>query len=534
MKKLQGYIVKNTLRALIPAFTALVLLMVVGFCMQLLHDGLDVVRLGLLVPLVFAYCVPMVLPAAFLTAIIMAFGRLSADNELTAIRAAGIPLLSVIHPVLTAGILLSLVAAYFQFEMVPRLRGSIKALRYEALKQVLLDKVALSWKRQFCFPPAFIQYNDFRDGKMLGVVVMEVREQRPRTIITAATSSVRPDPERSEDVVFEMNDCVITRFDIQETNQPLTFASERARYSVRVAPTADEVLTHSNYLTLGPLLRELQLVCRRLSGQAPLEEPNAARQSAISKRNKLDAQIGVLDKVLAAAEGKMQRSGIQEVRRQQQILDRDKKLIDELQQRLQELQKQQADCLKQINDMRTAGRDLERVVELQKQHSSLLAQVDAKKRELEGLNAEVAAAQKHRDEANAQSAQLQDQVQELKQRRGVLTGQREALSKTIRLAADQADLREIKILFHKRLAQALSVFVFALIGIPLGILPSRRSIMVAFGMSFGIVLLIFYPFLILGQILAEAGTVPIGPAIWAGDAVTLIIGAALMAYVLRR
>jgi lipopolysaccharide export LptBFGC system permease protein LptF len=493
-----------------------------------------VVRLGLLLPLVLAYCVPMVLPAAFLTAIIMAFGRLSADNELTAIRAAGIPLFSVIHPVLTAGIILSLVAAYFQFETVPRVRGTIKALRYEALKQVLLDKVALSWKRQFSFPPAFIQYNDFRDGKMLGVVVVEVRGQRPRTIMTAASSSVRPDPEHSEDVVFEMNDCVITRFDIQEANQPQTIASERALYSVRVAPSADEVLTHSNYLTLGPLLRELQRVRGRLSGQARLDEPNVARQKAMGKRNSLDAQIGKLDQVLAATEGKLQRSGIQEVRRQQQALDGHKKLIDEGQQRLQELQKQQADCLKQINDMQAAGRDLERLVELQRQHSSLLAQVDAKKKEVEGLNAQVAAAQKVRDKANALSAQLQAQVDELKQRREVLTGQREELSKTIRLAADQTDLKEIKILLHKRLAQALSVFVFALIGIPLGILPSRRSIMIAFGMSFAIVLLVFYPLLILGQIMAEAGTVPIGPAIWTGDALTFVIGAALMTYVLRR
>jgi len=534
MKKLQGYILANTLKAFIPAFTALVMLMVVGFCMQLLHDGLDVVRLGLLLPLVLAYCVPMVLPAAFLTAIILAFGRLSADNELIAVRAAGIPLLSVIHPVLTAAIVLSLVAAYFQFEMVPRVRGTIRALRYEALKQVLLDKVALSWKRQFSFPPAFIQYNDFRDGKMLGVVVVEVRDQRPRTIITAATSSVRPDPERSEDVVFEMNDCVITRFDMAETNQPQTIASERALYSVRVAPTADELLTHSNYLTLGPLLRELQRVRQRLSGQSRLNEPNSARQKAMGKRNRLDAEIAQLDKVLAERDGKLQKSGIQEARRQQQTIDRDNKLIEEGQQRLRELQKQQADCLKQINEMQAAGRELERVVELQKQHSSLLTQVDARKKDVEALTAEVAAAQKDKDKANALSAQLQGQVDELNQRRNVLTGQREELSKTIRLAVDQADLKDIKILFHKRLAQALSVFVFALIGIPLGILPSRRSIMIAFGMSFAIVLLVFYPLLILGQIMAEAGRVPLGPAIWTGDILTFAIGAALTAYVLRR
>jgi lipopolysaccharide export LptBFGC system permease protein LptF len=80
----------------------------------------------------------------------------------------------------------------------------------------------------------------------------------------------------------------------------------------------------------------------------------------------------------------------------------------------------------------------------------------------------------------------------------------------------------------------MSVFVFALVGIPLGALPGRRSVMVAFGMSFAIVLLIFYPLLILGQIMAEAGRVPAAPALWAGDGLTFAIGVVLMVWLLRR
>ncbi|MHC4480491.1 MAG: LptF/LptG family permease, partial [Planctomycetota bacterium] len=111
MKKLQSYIMSSTLKALILAFVALVMLMVVGLCMQLLHEGLDVVRLSPMLPPMFAYCVPIVLPSAFLTAVIMTFGRLSADNELIAIRAAGVHLFSVVYPVLLTGLGLSLVAA---------------------------------------------------------------------------------------------------------------------------------------------------------------------------------------------------------------------------------------------------------------------------------------------------------------------------------------------------------------------------------------------------------------------------------------
>ena len=144
MTRLQRYILLDTLKATVPAFAALVLIMVVGFCMQLLHDGLDVVRLRPLLPPLVVYCVPMVLPSALLTAVIMVLGRLSADNEVLAMRAAGIHLFSVVWPLLATALVLSGVAVVIQFEALPRARGQMRALKYYALQQILLDSVELS------------------------------------------------------------------------------------------------------------------------------------------------------------------------------------------------------------------------------------------------------------------------------------------------------------------------------------------------------------------------------------------------------
>jgi lipopolysaccharide export LptBFGC system permease protein LptF len=534
MKKLQKYVLFTALKALVPAFAALVLLMVVGVCMQLLREGLDIVRLSPLLPPVFAYCVPVVLPSAFLTAVIMAFGRLSADNELMAVRAAGVHLFSVVYPVLGAAAVLSLVAAFFQFEAVPRARASIKALEYRALRQILLDKVALSGRRQFSFGRAFIQYDDFRDGQMIGLVALEVEGHKPPTIITAASCTIRPDPEHDERVVFEMRDCVLTSFEREEYGAPRTVTGVRYTYFVKVAPKIEEIRTHRKHLPLLPLLRERKRLRNSVGRRPAFRNPQAETADERNQRDRLDVRIRRLDGTLQDRQGKYRKYADQLPRQHEQVIEANRDLIRDAQQQLEDLQQQQAECMKQLDAMHDSDADLARLVELQRTQGRLLAKIEATKTQIQELRAKTVEAEAAIEGAAAKAAELRGDVAELEQHRQVLLRQRRELTQTIRSAQDQEDLTSIVIRIHKRLAQAVSVFVFVLVGIPLGIVASRRSVMVAFGISFAIVLMVFYPFLILGQIAAEAGSVPAFPGMWVGNGLTFLIGLALMARVMSR
>jgi lipopolysaccharide export LptBFGC system permease protein LptF len=534
MKKLQLYVLRSILAAFLPAFMALTLLMTVGLCMQLLHEGLDVVRLSGLLPPMLAYCVPVVLPSAFLTAVILAFGRLSADNELTAMRAAGISLGRVVHPVLLAAVGLSLVAAYFQFESVPRARAAMKALRYRALKQILLDRVALSWRRQLSFPPAHIQYEDFEEGEMKEVVVLEIEADRPRTIITAESSTVRPDPEHSEIIVFELSDCIITRFDMQEAAETRTLRSEKVIYSVRVAPEEEDIYKHRKHLPLVPLLQERRRLKEAMAGRTLFDDPEEVQRDALEERKRLGVWLGKIERALESSRQKHAKYAVQEPRRERELIERNRKLIAEAEQRVQDLQKQQAEVAAELEAMQGEAEDLEREVELRQRQRDLLAWIEEARQDIRPLQAELAEAEAALQEAADRAAQLEVEIRELAQRREDLLKERRELNHIVNQASDQHELDSISVRIHKRLTQAASVFVFALVGIPLGILASRRHVMVAFGISFAIVLLVFYPFLILGQMAAEAGAMPVAPAMWAGNAFTFVIGAALTARVLTR
>jgi lipopolysaccharide export system permease protein len=84
-----------------------------------LADQLPPIMLVRLILLLLPYAIIYALPAGILTGVLLTLGRLSADSEITAMRAAGISLIRVARPVFALAALGTATAVYANFESMP-------------------------------------------------------------------------------------------------------------------------------------------------------------------------------------------------------------------------------------------------------------------------------------------------------------------------------------------------------------------------------------------------------------------------------
>jgi lipopolysaccharide export system permease protein len=130
---LNRYVLKEHLGPLLFAGSALTSLMLLNYIAKefakLAGKGLGWGVIGEFFVLAIPFTVAMTLPMAVLVATLYAFGRLAAENEITALRASGIGIRDLLVPVMIGGMVLSFVMVAFNDQVLPRANHRLRNLQ---------------------------------------------------------------------------------------------------------------------------------------------------------------------------------------------------------------------------------------------------------------------------------------------------------------------------------------------------------------------------------------------------------------------
>ncbi|GMV98984.1 MAG: hypothetical protein AMXMBFR84_01240 [Candidatus Hydrogenedentota bacterium] len=146
----------------------------------------DVVRLiAYFLPTIVSY----VIPITYMLGILMAFGRLAQNNEITAMKAAGIPLKQVVMPVIALGAVLSAFCFLLQDRVQPAAFARVNALIFQELpKRITLEVLPPGVMHEFGNWRIYYRDRDVATKTLLNVEIMDQVTAGERKIYLAESA----------------------------------------------------------------------------------------------------------------------------------------------------------------------------------------------------------------------------------------------------------------------------------------------------------------------------------------------------------
>ncbi len=216
MKTLHNYLTRQVLASLLMTVAVFTFVLLIGNVLKEIlallvsgHATLGSVieAVGLLIPFVWVFALPM----GLLTAMLLVFGRFSADQELTAVRASGISLLSLITPVLFLSLICCGVSAWINMELGPQCRVVYNNLFFKMKSELLNAQIPEGqYVRDF---PGYVFYTEKNRGGELQevrVIVLANETNGTATAVFAPRGRIEMDVPNKQLILHLFNALSLT------------------------------------------------------------------------------------------------------------------------------------------------------------------------------------------------------------------------------------------------------------------------------------------------------------------------------------
>ena len=215
-------------------------------------------------PIVLAFTIPW----AALVSVMLVFGRLSADNEITAMRSSGISILQIVSPIIVIAFFLTCICLYLQLQVGPYYLGKARVL----VKNVLIDQPTALFE-----PGIPIKFDDLRIyiGSKDGNVIKNVQVYRMgksggwEQDVTASKGEVEVDRQKQVLNVILHNATIAAH----EGNTTRHTFSEKLTFSTNYGKefSSENVSMRDKFLRFMDILARLSLEKKRGADTTNLE-----------------------------------------------------------------------------------------------------------------------------------------------------------------------------------------------------------------------------------------------------------------------
>ena len=241
LKLLSKYTLKEVA---VPAVLALLIVGFLAVIVELREKSenipIEYVRVVDIARLLFYFLpslVAFVIPITYMMGILLAFGSLAQNNEITAMKAAGIPLKRVLLPVLVAGALLSAVTFLLQDQVQPlALQRAIDLMYRELPMRGTVDILPAGRMHEFGPWRVYFRERDPKTGTLHGIDLLKENEDGSVWAYWAESARVEKDGAQSiihinnGRLIMPQEDGTAVQTGLQDTRIALpSVTAERAR-----------------------------------------------------------------------------------------------------------------------------------------------------------------------------------------------------------------------------------------------------------------------------------------------------------------
>jgi lipopolysaccharide export system permease protein len=210
-----------------------------------------------------------VLPLSMTIGILLGLGRLTADNEIAAVKSSGIPVTRLLPPVLALGLIGFGLSIFCTLELIPRGVGEGRRLMHQAVT----TRADAGIEERTFFDKLdglvlYVEHLDRNTGILTNIFIRESSDpEEPKTII-ARKGRVLPDPKGKALILHLGDGAVVSENRSGDTLGALSFESQIFRYPLGdlAAETSNPSLEEQSIEEVRARIRDAREKAKRSTG----------------------------------------------------------------------------------------------------------------------------------------------------------------------------------------------------------------------------------------------------------------------------